>query len=429
MELRDKIKDAPKYPGCYIYKDGVGQVIYVGMSKYLPRRVASYFNRKHDDLKTQLLVENVRDVEYQIASSEAEALMMEEELIKLYMPKYNIKGKDDKSRVWSLRLTDEPFPKLSLERESGQEPNCINFTSGQVAHEVMHMISDIFPLRTCSYSLTPENVSAGKFKACLEHQLGRCTAPCVGLGGTAEYLGMVSMVRRAFELDLDPAAKWARRLMGQMSKQMMFEKANDYLIKLRTVDSLKSKLEPIRVRRYNKLAWSIKKSLSLANVPLVIEAFDNSHHQGDSNVAASVRFVNAMPDKSNYRRFIIKDGDNHGDDCRSFDEVIERRLGRLVRERAQLPHLIVVDGGVPQLNAAKAVLDRLGLVGRVDLISISKDRSHRSKTIHLADGTERPVEWPLFALIQEEIHRFAVKFHRERSAKEMLRGTGRRPSP
>jgi excinuclease ABC subunit C len=111
------------------------------------------------------------------------------------------------------------------------------------------------------------------------------------------------------------------------------------------------------------------------------------------------------------------------------DEVIERRLGRLVREKAQLPHLVVIDGGVPQLNAAKAVLDRLALSGRVDLISISKDRTHRSKIIHLVDGKQHPVEWPLFALIQEEIHRFAIKFHRERSAKEMLKSTGRRPSP
>lgn len=429
MELRDKIRDAPKYPGCYIYKDEVGQVIYVGMSKYLPRRVASYFNRKHDDLKTQLLVESVRDVEYQIASSEAEALMMEEELIKLYMPRYNIKGKDDKSRVWSLRLTDEPFPKLELARESGQEPNCINFTSGQVAHEAMRLLQDIFPMRTCSYSLTPENIASGRFRPCLEHQLGRCTAPCVGLGGNAEYLGFVSMVRGAFALDLDPAARWAKRQMGLMSRQMKYERANDYLLRLKSVDALRARLEPIRVRRYSKLAWSVKKSLSLANTPLIIEAFDNSHHQGDVNVAASVRFVNALPDKSNYRRYIIRDGENRGDDCRSFDEVIERRLGRLVREKSQLPHLVVVDGGPAQLGAARAVLERLGLTGRVDLVSISKDHAHRSKTIHLVDGSERPVEWPLFAHIQEEIHRFALKFHRERSAKRMLTGRGSRPSP
>ena len=429
MDLRDKIKDAPKYPGCYLYKDEVGQVIYVGMSKYLPKRVASYFNRKHDDMKTRLLVESVRDVEYQIASSEAEALVMEEELIKLYKPRYNIKGKDDKSRVWSIQLSDEPFPKLVLGRESGAEPNCINFTSGQLAHEAMALMTDIFPLRSCSYSLTQENISAGKFRACLEHQLGRCGAPCVGLGGLAEYMSLVSMVRAVFRLEMDPAARWARRQMRNMSSRMQYERAGEFLQRLRSVEALAAKLEPVRVRRYGKLAWSVKRALGLANVPLVIEAFDNSHHQGDANVAASVRFVNDRPDKSNYRRYLIRSEGNNGDDCRSFDEVLERRLSRLLAEKAQLPHLVVVDGGPAQLGAAKAVLDRLGLSGRVDLISISKDSRHRSRTIHLPDGSERPVEWPMFARMQEEMHRFAVKFHRERSSREMFTGRRSRPSP
>ena len=181
MELKEKIKSAPKYPGCYIYKDDKEQVIYVGMSKFLPKRVSSYFTKKHDDKKTKTLVEQIKDVEYQIASSEAEALLMEEELIKLYQPKFNIKGKDDKTRSWFLYLTKEPFPKLQISHGKIEEVEGISFTSGQLAHEVYNFIHDLLPLRSCSYNLTQENISQEKFKPCLEYQLGRCEAPCQSL--------------------------------------------------------------------------------------------------------------------------------------------------------------------------------------------------------------------------------------------------------
>lgn len=420
MDIKAKIKEAPKYPGCYLWKDQNEQVIYVGMSKYLPQRVASYFNKKHDDKKTRLLVEQIRDVEYQIASSEAEALLMEEELIKIYKPKYNIRGKDDKSRIWSLSLTDEPFPKLVLSRDLGEEPNCINFTSGQLAHEIYNIISDIFPIRNCSYSLTDENIIKEKFKPCLELQLGRCTAPCIGLGKKSDYLKWCMVIKKIFELDFDYAKSWARKEMKYLAKELRFEEANNYLEKTKLIDSLESKLETIRVRRYSKLAWNIKKSLGLKNIPLIIEAFDNSHHGGSANVAASVRFVNNRPEKSEYRKYIIKDEENKGDDCSSFEEVVYRRFKRLLDEKKQLPNLVIIDGGKPQLSAALGVFQELNVQDRIDLISISKDSRHKSKTIHLVSGEQHPIEWMVLAQIQEEIHRFAIEFHRKRASKRLF---------
>jgi excinuclease UvrABC nuclease subunit len=420
MELKEKIKSAPKYPGCYIYKDDKDQVIYVGMSKFLPKRVSSYFTKKHDDKKTKTLVEQIRDVEYQIASSEAEALIMEEELIKIYKPKFNIKGKDDKSRTWYLSLTEGPFSKLQITHGKGDESNGINFTSGLMANEVMLLINDILPLRTCSYTLNQENISAGKFKPCLEYHLGRCNAPCVSLESNLEYLSYQLIIRKIFELDYGKLKTFLSRKMYDFSKNLEFEKADDYLRRVNQVKLLEEKLEPIRVRKYNKTAFGIKKELGLTQLPLIIEAFDNSHNQGDCNVAASVRFVNNKPEKSQYRKYIIRDEGNKGNDCASFEEVVYRRFKRLLDEKGQLPNLVIIDGGKGQLNTARGVLESLNLLGKVDLISISKDGNHRSNIIHTLDGKQHPMGWTVLGVIQEEIHRFAIKFHREKIGKKLL---------
>ena len=222
MELKEKIKNAPKYPGCYIYKDGKEQVIYVGMSKFLPKRVSSYFTKKHEDKKTRTLVEKIKDVEFQIASCEAEALLMEEELIKLYQPKFNIKGKDYKSMTWFLSLTKEPFPKLKITHGKLEGYDGISFTSGQLAHEVFDLIHDILPLRTCSYNLLTENIDAEKFKPCLEYQLGRCEAPCIKLQTGFEYMKVSFLTRKIFDLDFKQLRKHLSSEMKRFADDLKF---------------------------------------------------------------------------------------------------------------------------------------------------------------------------------------------------------------
>ena len=422
MDLKEKIKSAPQFPGCYIYKDDKDQVIYVGMSKFLPKRVSSYFTKKHDDEKTKTLVEQIRDVEYQIASSESEALLMEEELIKIYKPKFNIKGKDDKSRSWYLSLSDGPYSKLQVTHGKGDDARGINFTSGQMAYEVVQLINDILPLRTCSYALNEQNISAGKFKPCLEYHLGRCNAPCIALESNLEYLKYQLIVQKIFELDFKKVKVFLTGKMHSFAKNLEFEKADNYLNRVNQIKLLEEKLEPIRVRRYNNIAYAIKKALRLKNIPLIIEAFDNSHHQGECNVAASVRYVNNKPQKNEYRKYIIREEGNNGNDCASFQEVIYRRLKRLLDEKGQLPNLILIDGGRAQFNTAKGILEEMNLMDKIDLISISKDHNHKSSIIHLVGGEEWSLIWPELALIQDEVHRFAIKFHRERATKKLLRG-------
>ena len=421
--LRDKVNNAPKYPGCYLFKDEREQIIYVGMSKFLPKRVKSYFTKKHDDLKTQTLVENIRDVEFQIASSEQEAIVMEEELIKLYKPKFNIKGKDDKTRKWSVTLTQERFPKLEIVRAKDDDRFSFDFTSGFLASQVFDLLTDLFPLRSCSYELTQENIDKGKFKTCLEYQMGRCSAPCVGLVSTVIYQMNLNVINKIFQMDFGPARKHISKLMKEHSSKLEFEKAHSYKIKLDTLKELEAKVEPVRVRKYNKKAFEIKKLLKLKQLPLIIEAFDNSHNQGDCNVAASVRFLNEKPEKSQYRKYNIKTVVGV-DDYASFEEILDRRFSRLISEKQQLPHLVVIDGGVGQLNVARRVFEKLYLLGKIDLISISKDKGHRSSLIHTLDGSQYSITDSLafthLGEVQEEVHRFAIKFHREKTSKKFL---------
>lgn len=424
MELKDKVKNAPKYPGCYLFKDDKGQIIYVGMSKFLPKRVNSYFTKKHTDFKTNVLVENIRDVEFQVSSSEQEALILEEELIKLYMPKFNMKGKDDRTRKWSIVFSDETFPKLEIVKNKIDSRPSLDFTGSQLAYEVYDLIHDIFELRSCSYELSSDNINSGKFKPCLEYQMKRCNAPCIGNQTSLEYMKSVFSVKQIFNLEFSRVKKFLKQEMNQYSKTFQYERANDFLMKIKSLDKLEDKLESVRLRQYNKKLFEIKKVLGLKNLPSIIEAFDNSHNQGDSNVSASVRYVNGKPKKSEYRKYNIKKEGNNGDDYASFDEVVFRRFKRLLDEKKTLPQLVLIDGGIGQLNVVRKVFDKLGISQTVDLISISKDDSHRSSMIHTIDGGRYPIlsdeSFTTLGLIQEEIHRFVIKFHREKESKKML---------
>jgi excinuclease ABC subunit C len=421
--IEDKLKNIPQNPGCYLFKNGKDQIIYVGMSKFLPKRVSSYFQKNHTDQKTKTLVENIRDVEFVITSSEQEAIITEEELIKLYKPKFNIKGKDDKTRKWSLCFTEEQFPKLEIVREKTDDRVSLDFTSGMLCREVYNLIHDVFELRSCSYDLSDENIQKGKFKPCLEYHLGRCQAPCIGLQSKILFTKTIKNVKSILQLDLKPPISDLKKEMKYYSSNLEFEKAQNILSKLATLEILDKKLNPVKIQKYNKKAFEIKNVLGLKNMPVSIEAFDNSHNQGDCNVAASVRFMNENRIKSDYRKYIIRSF-NGINDYASFDEVLNRRFKRLIDEKQQLPNLVIIDGGKGQLNVARKVFESLNLIGVVDLISISKDSNHKSSTIHLLDGSEVSIlgnkNFSLLAKIQDEVHRFAIKFHREKRSKKLF---------
>ena len=422
--ITDKLLNIPQSSGCYLFKNEKGQIIYVGKSKFLPKRVKSYFQKNHKDKKTTFLVNEIRDVDFMTTDDESQALLLEDELIKTHKPKYNIKAKDDRSRRWFITLSDEEFPRLLVCNPSNFSGQILlESTSSNTCYEIYKMVHDIFNLRSCSYDLTEENISKEKFKTCLEFHLNRCNAPCVSNIQKFSYLKIVSEMKDVFSFQFDKVRNSLRRYMKHYSEQMEFEKAQDIKNRMSVVDDLQNKMETFRVRRYNNIAREFKESLGLLNVPSLIEAFDNSHTAGDCQVSALVRYKNGKTDKSNYRKFNIKTVEGP-DDYASFTEVLNRRFKRLLDEKQELPSLVVIDGGKGQLGVAKKVFESLGLLSSIDLISISKNDKHQSQTIHTVDGSSFDIPRNefgfLLAEVQNEVHRFVITFHRQKRSKKVI---------
>jgi len=424
MLLQEKLSVIPKSSGCYLFKDGKNQIIYVGKSKYLPNRVMSYFRENHDDEKVKVLREKIVDVDFITTINESEALLLEDDLIKLYRPKFNIKGKDDRSRRWYIGLTSNEFPKLEVfpKIEGGVEV-LGEFSNSNTCYEVYEIIHNVINLRTCSYNLSKSNVETNKFRPCLDFHIGKCQAPCAGLIDKFIYNENVKMVRELFEFKFDSIESKLYKLMSELSKNLEFEKCEKIKHKLEYFQELKTMLEPNRIKHVIELSKVLKTKLNLKNTPLIIEAFDNSHHSGDCQVSCSVRYVNGLPEKNSYRKFNIKTVEGP-DDYASFDEVLNRRLKRLMKEKGVLPSMILIDGGKGQLNVASKVLMDLDLYDKIDLISISKNDNHKSETIHLTSGEIVKMEHEecFFQLgkIQDEVHRFTINFHRKKRSKKLI---------
>ena len=424
MLLREKLEVIPKSPGCYLFKDSKGQIIYVGKSKYLPNRVMSYFRANPEEEKIIALQKNIVDVDFVTTINESEAILLEDDLIKLYKPKFNIKGKDDRGRKWGIWFTEGEFPKLEVGPvKLSQNPILCEFTSSNTAYEVYESIHRILNLRTCSYNLTSENIENRKFKSCLEYQIKKCDAPCESLIDKFIYKQICENARLILSFRYEKIEKSLNKLLYTLSNNFEFEKCEQTKFKIEELQNLKRLLESSRVQRVVELTKKIKNRFNLSNTPLIVEAFDNSHNQGDAQVSTSVRFVNGLPEKNSYRKYNLRSVKGP-DDYASFDEVIFRRIKRLIDEKDILPSLILIDGGKGQLNVGKKVLSELGMSDKIDIISISKDENHRSSLIHLSDGTEIPMEQgeEFFYLgkIQEEVHRFTINFHRDKMSKKLF---------
>ena len=415
------LKEIPQTPGCYLFKDDKDQIIYVGKSKFLPKRVKSYFIKKGDP-KTIKLVSEIKSADFISTESENEALVLEEDLIKLYKPKFNIKGKDDKTIRSKLILTNEEWCKLELvyKNEKIEGDVLAQFTSSKIAKEVYQLLHDIFRIRSCSYVINNESIEKKKLKYCLEYQIGRCSAPCVGLQSKLEELTNKKLIKDIFRFNFNSTHKYFRKLMKFFSEKLEFEKANSIKTKINYLVKLESVMKPLKLRESKLRLDQIKNELKLKFTPLIIDAFDNSHTSGKDAVCGLVRFSNLIPDKTAYRKFIIKSGVG-GDDIKSFEEVLSRRLKRLIEENSNLPNLIFIDGGRSQLNIAKKVVHKFNLSEKLDIISISKDEKHRPKLIHLLNGEDLDVKRFIeLSIISEEVHRFSISFHRKKMTKNLL---------
>ncbi len=237
--LREKILNLPESPGVYMYLDRHGKVIYVGKAKRLKRRVSSYFNRRHDSIKTNLLVRNIVDMRFIVVGSEEDALHLENAMIKAYQPHYNVLLKDDKSYPWIV-VTKELYPRVFMTREKDLPGKYYGpYGNAQSAKVVLQLIRDVYPLRSCRHAFDEKGIARGKFSLCLDYHIKKCGGACRGLINPDEYGKFVAQVRQILNGETLVLENYLRDEMTRLSEEWKFEEAQ----------GVKEKYEA--VKRYN----------------------------------------------------------------------------------------------------------------------------------------------------------------------------------
>lgn len=530
----------PEKPGCYQYFDANGTIIYVGKAKNLKRRVSSYFNKTHDNNKTRVLVKQIKDIKYIVVNTEEDALLLENNLIKQYKPRYNVLLKDDKTYP-SIVVKNEYFPRIYQTRNIVRDGSLYYgpYPSVFTAKTMLQMIKDLYPLRTCKYPLTPESIAQGRYKVCLEYHIKRCKGPCEGLQSPEEYQQNISEIKEILRGNISQISKLLYEEMQSLAANLKFEEAQKVKEKYEVIENYRSKstvvtsllhnidvfsiienghsayinfmhigngaivqaytfeykkrldetkedllglgiiemrnrfksnakeiiipfelgielenvsftipqrgdkkklldLSEMNVKQFKvdrlkqaeklnpeqrntRLLKEIQEALHLSKIPAHIECFDNSNIQGSEAVAACVVFKMGKPSKQDYRKYNIKTVIGP-DDYASMKEVVRRRYQRAINENMPLPDLIITDGGKGQMEVVRSVIeDELKL--SIPIAGLAKDGKHRTSELlfgfpPITVGMR--LDSPLFHLLtrmQDEVHRFAISFHKEKRSK------------
>ncbi|GAB2716488.1 excinuclease ABC subunit UvrC [Paenibacillus thermoaerophilus] len=534
--IRHKLALLPDKPGCYLMKNADGAIIYVGKAKVLKNRVRSYFTGSHN-VKTQKMVGEIADFEYIVTKNNMEALILECNLIKQHMPRYNVLLKDDKTFPY-IKITNERHPRLEVTRRVVKDKAKYfgPYPNGYAAQQTKKLLDRLYPLRKCR--TIPD-------KVCLYYHIGQCVAPCEFEVSPDEYERMIAEISRFLNGGAGAIKEELTARMMEAAEALEFEKAKELRDQIHQIDLLMDKqaittadvtdrdvfgyavdkgwmcvqilymrqgkmierhatsfpfygeeaedfltfvsqyysenpalpreillpelgeggedaaeglqqwlgtkvLTPRRGAKKSMVAMAVENarqaleekfrlierdeqrtvqaSANLGELLGIgpirrIEAFDNSNIQGTSPVSAMVVFVDGKPSKKEYRKYKLRTVQGP-DDYESMREVIRRRYERVLKEGLELPDLIVVDGGRGQISAAIDVLENeLGLF--VPVCGLVKDAKHRTAQLMTGDPPE-PVplardsqEFYLLQRIQDEVHRFAVTFHRQTRGKSM----------
>ena len=533
-QLHNKLTLLPELPGCYIMKNKMDDIIYVGKAKNLKNRVASYF-RGVKDGKTFLLVEEIVDFETIVTSTDKEALLLEITLIQKHQPKYNIKLKAGSNYPY-IKITGDRDPRIiitsDVEKDGGHYFG--PYPNVYAATETMHFIEKVYPLKRC----------VGKQRrACLYYHMGQCLGPCDHEVPVEVYEAQIKRIKAFLNGDTAKVKAELKEKMLKAAEEQVYERAAEYRDQLRYIEATVEKQKiistdyttrdifsfyvdkgwisiqvflirqatlikreaalfpciqssgeedlatfilqfyneknhllpkeilvpegvekelisdilsiavrvPVRGQkknlldlatqnsqialneRFNLIEMDERKTIGAAEelgealgLPSLkrIEAFDHSNIQGTSPVSAMVVFENGRPSKKNYRKYKIKTvvGSN---EAATTEEVIRRRYTRLLKEKQELPDLILMDGGIVQVRAALNVLENeLGLT--IPVAGMVKDDKHRTSNLLFGEElTVVPIDSksPAFYLvqrIQDEVHRFAITFHRQVRSKNSL---------
>ena len=240
--LKNLITVLPGKPGIYQFFDKNDKIIYIGKAKNLKKRVSSYFNKTHESRKTALLVRNIADIKHMVVETEQDALLLENNLIKKYQPRYNIRLKDDKSYPW-ICIKNEPFPRVFKTRNLIKDGSRYfgPYTSIYTVRTLLGLFKTEYKLRTCNYNLSPENVRSGKYKVCLEYHIGNCKGPCEGLISEEEYNKGIDDINSILKGNISGVIKHLENLMNNMSEELNFEEAHKIKEKYDSLNRYQSK--------------------------------------------------------------------------------------------------------------------------------------------------------------------------------------------
>ena len=543
--LKNIVSNLPNKPGTYQFYDKEHTIIYVGKAKNLKNRVSSYFHKETDRFKTKVLVSKIHDITYTVVNSEEDALLIENQLIKQYQPRYNVLLKDGKTYP-SICITNEYFPRIfntrTINKRYGSFYGPYSHISSMYA--ILEIVKKLYKPRTCRFPITKEGIEQKKYKPCLEYHLGNCGAPCIGKQSYEDYQQNMAQARQILKGNTREVQRLMKAKMEECAAELRFEEAEvykqryialenfaakseivsytiadvdvfsivnddskknafinylhvtngainqsftfEYKRKLEETDAelLNEAIPEIRERfkstakeiivpfeldfhikdatffipqrgdkkhllelsemnakqhkfdrlkqaeklnpeqRQTRLMKELQDRLKLPKLPYQIECFDNSNISGTDAVAACVVYKGMKPSKKDYRKYNIKTVVGP-DDYASMQEVVRRRYKRMIESETPLPDLIITDGGKGQMEVVRVVVeDELQLA--IPIAGLAKDNRHRTNELLYGFPPQTigiPTNSELFKVltqIQDEVHRFAISFHRDKRSKHQL---------
>ena len=543
--LKNIVLNMPEKPGTYQFYDNEGTIIYVGKAKNLKRRVSSYFHKEVDRFKTKVLVSKIHDISYSVVKTEEDALLIENQLIKQYKPKYNVLLKDGKTYP-SICVTNEYFPRIFKTRTINKRFGTFYGPYSHIGsmYAILDIIKKVYKPRTCRFPITKKGIEQGKYKPCLEYHLHNCGAPCINKQSYEDYQEAIKQAREVLKGNTRDVQKLLKQEMEKYAEELRFEEAElckqrylaldnfaakseivshtitdvdvftivsddtrknafinyihvtngainqsftyEYKRKLDESDEelLNEAIPEIRERfkstakeiivpfeldfkikgaeffipqrgdkhhllelsemnakqykfdrlkqteklnpeqKQTRLMRELQDKLKLSKLPYHIECFDNSNISGSDAVAGCIVYKGMKPSKKDYRKYNIKTVVGP-DDYASMQEVVRRRYSRMQEEGTTLPDLIITDGGKGQMEVVREVIeDELHL--NIPIAGLAKDDRHRTNELLFGFPQQTialDIKGELFKVltqIQDEVHRFAISFHRDKRSKSQL---------
>ncbi|MEX0288534.1 MAG: excinuclease ABC subunit UvrC [Flavobacteriaceae bacterium] len=258
LPIKIQLGALPNTPGVYQFYDADGKILYVGKAKNLKKRVASYFNKNHEYGKTRVLVKKIKQIKHIVVPTESDALLLENNLIKKYQPRYNVMLKDDKSYPW-ICIKNERFPRIFPTRKLIKDGSEYfgPYTSMRTVKTLLDLIRSVYSLRTCNYDLSQEKIEAGKYKVCLEYHLGNCKGPCEGLQTAEDYHKQIDDIREIIKGNFKSSLQYFRKQMKSLAGEMKFEEAQRIKDKIEVLESYQSKSTVVNPKINNVDVFSI----------------------------------------------------------------------------------------------------------------------------------------------------------------------------